>query len=171
MQQVSLFGRGLRAGVAGACVAVLSMGCGLEGGWLRLQGQGRLVFGCALMRARAGKADLPYFMHLLEVTFRAWRPSSVRKLTCCNAASELFACELNAGVAGACDAVLSVGCGLEGEGGDVIAGAGQGCVWVCTDARACRNGESLVYAASLRGHVSCVEALILAKADVLQCNK
>ncbi len=46
----------MRAGVAGACVSVLSVGCGLEGGWLRLQGQGRLVFGCALMRARAGTA-------------------------------------------------------------------------------------------------------------------
>ncbi len=71
------------------------------------------VWVCTDARSSAGEADLPYFMHLLEVTFRALKLSSVRKLTCCNAASELFACELNAGVAGACDAVLSVGCGLE----------------------------------------------------------
>ena len=69
---------------------VWSEGCGFEGGWLRLQGQGRLVFGCALMRARAGTANLPYGWHLLEVTFRAWRLSSVQRLTCCNATSELF---------------------------------------------------------------------------------
>ena len=46
----------MRAGVAGACVVVLSMGYGLEEGLSRLQGQGRVVFGCALMRARAGTA-------------------------------------------------------------------------------------------------------------------
>ena len=73
-------------------------------------------------------------------------------------------------VVGACFAVLSEGCGLEGIM-DAVAGAGQGCVWVCTDARACRDGASPVYAASVGGHVSCVEALILAKADVLQCNE
>ena len=85
-----LFGLGLRAGVAGACVGVLSVGCGLEGGRLRLYGQGRLVYGCALMHARAGTSDLPYTWHLLEDTFRAWRLSSVLRLTCCNATSELF---------------------------------------------------------------------------------
>ena len=53
-----------------------------------MQGQGRVVFGCALMRARAGKADLPYMWHLSEVTFRAWRLSSLQRLTCCNATSE-----------------------------------------------------------------------------------
>ena len=53
----------------------------------------------------------------------------------------------------------------------MIAGAGQACVWVCTDARACRDGDSPVCAASSEGHVSCVEALIRAKADVLQCSK
>jgi hypothetical protein len=74
----------------GVCVAVLSMGCGLEGGWLRLQGQGRLVFGCVLMRARAGTADLPYIWHLMQVTFRAWRLLSVQSPTCCNAPSEFF---------------------------------------------------------------------------------
>ena len=52
-----------------------------------------------------------------------------------------------------------------------VAGAGQACVWVCTDARACRNGSSPVLIASSKGHISCVEALILAKADVLQCDK
>ena len=45
-------------------------------------------------------------------------------------------------------------------------GAGQACVWVCTDARACRSGESPLWIASAAGHVLCVEALILAKADV-----
>jgi hypothetical protein len=40
-----------------------------------------------------------------------------------------------------------------------------------TDARACRDGASLVFMASYGGHVSCVEALIRAKADVLQCAK
>jgi hypothetical protein len=81
-----------------------------------MQGQGRLVFGCALMRARAGTAHLPYWLHLLEVTFRAWRLSSVLKLTCCIVMGELFGFGLRAGVAGACVAVLSVGCGLEREG-------------------------------------------------------
>ena len=57
-----------------------------------MQGQGRLVFGCALMRARAGAADLPSSWHLLKVTFRAWKLSSVLRLTCCNATSELFGC-------------------------------------------------------------------------------
>ena len=86
-----LFGCGLRAVVAGACVAVFSEGCGNEGErGMWLQGQGRLVVGCALMRARAGTADLPYIWHLLKVTFRAWRLSSVLRLTCCNATSELF---------------------------------------------------------------------------------
>jgi hypothetical protein len=41
----------------------------------------------------------------------------------------------------------------------------------CTDKCPCRSGESPLYAASHGGHVSCVEALVLAKADVLQCNK
>ena len=76
------------------------------------------MFGCALMRARAGTANLPYGWHLLEVTFRARRLSSVQMLTCCNATSELFGYELKAVVVvGACVVVLSVGCGLEGEGG------------------------------------------------------
>jgi hypothetical protein len=56
-------------------------------------------------------------------------------------------------------------------GGYAVAGAGQGCFWVCTDARACREGSSPVYMASAGGHISCVKALIRAKADVLQCDK
>ena len=52
-----------------------------------------------------------------------------------------------------------------------VAGAGQACVWVCTDARACRDGASPLWMASVGGYVSCVEALIRAKADVLQCEK
>ena len=40
-----------------------------------------------------------------------------------------------------------------------------------TDVRVCRSGWSPVFAASLLGDVSCVEALIRGKADVLQCNK
>jgi hypothetical protein len=48
---------------------------------------------------------------------------------------------------------------------------GQGCVWACTHARACRDGVSPLYAASFAGHLSCVESLIRLKADVLQCDK
>ena len=36
--------------------------------------------------------------------------------------------------------------------------------------RARRFGRSPVYAASYGGHLSCVQALVLAKADVLQCD-
>jgi hypothetical protein len=54
---------------------------------------------------------------------------------------------------------------------DAVTGAGQGCVWVCTDASACRDGSSPIYMASAGGHISCVEALIRAKADMLQCDK
>ncbi len=39
------------------------------------------------------------------------------------------------------------------------------------DARACRSGYSPVFIACALGHVSCVETLIGAKADVLQCDK
>ena len=53
----------------------------------------------------------------------------------------------------------------------MIAGAGQACVCVCTDVRVCRYGVSPLYAASYGGHASCVEALILGKADVLQCDQ
>jgi hypothetical protein len=45
------------------------------------------------------------------------------------------------------------------------------CVGRCTDARVCRDGRSPLYQASFGGHASCVEALILGKADVLQCDK
>ena len=44
------------------------------------------------------------------------------------------------------------------------------CVGRCTDVRVCRDGESPLFMASLGGHASCVEALILGKADVLQCD-
>ena len=57
-----------------------------------------------------------------------------------------------------------------GDGRDSGSGSGQGCVWLYTDARACREGASPLWMASLLGHVSCVEALIRAKADVLQCD-
>ena len=77
---------------------------------------------------------------------------------------------MRAGIVFACVAVLSVGCDLEGVG-YAGAGAGQGCVWVCTDARACRDGASPIWQASLGGHVLCVEALLLAKADVLHCSE
>ena len=54
------------------------------------------------------------------------------------------------------------------------AGAG-GRAWLCdgryTDVRECSNGASPLFMASYGGHVSCVEALILGKADVLQCDK
>ncbi len=46
-----------------------------------------------------------------------------------------------------------------------------GCIWECSDVRACRDGESPVWIASQGGHVACVEALIRLKADVLKCNK
>ena len=45
------------------------------------------------------------------------------------------------------------------------------CVGRCADVRVCRDGWSPLYAASRGGHASCVEALILGKADVLQCDK
>ena len=38
-----------------------------------------------------------------------------------------------------------------------------------TDVRVCSNGVSPLFAASVGGHVSCVEALIRSKADLLQC--
>ena len=43
-------------------------------------------------------------------------------------------------------------------------------VFGCALIHARRNGRSPVYAASYGGHLSCVQALILAKADVLQCD-
>ena len=52
-----------------------------------------------------------------------------------------------------------------------VVGGRRGCVQACTHSRACRNGMSPLYAASYAGHVSCVEALIGLKADVLQCNE
>ncbi len=52
-----------------------------------------------------------------------------------------------------------------------LQGQGKLVFWVCTDARACRDGQSPVWIASFAGHISSVEALIRAKADVLQCEK
>ena len=67
--------------------------------------------------------------------------------------------------------------------GCIAVGAGLGCVhegggmrvqgrvvFGCALMRARRNGRSPVYAASYGGHLMCIQALILAKADVLQCD-
>ena len=51
-----------------------------------------------------------------------------------------------------------------------VVGGRRGCVQACTHSRACRDGKSPLFAASYVGHVSCVEALIGLKADVLQCT-
>ena len=56
-------------------------------------------------------------------------------------------------------------------GGERLQGQGRFVFWVCTDARVCREGYSPVLIASVGGHISCVEALIRAKADVLQFDK
>ena len=40
-----------------------------------------------------------------------------------------------------------------------------------TDVRVSSNGVSPLYMASFGGHVSCVEALIRGKSDMLQCDK
>ena len=39
------------------------------------------------------------------------------------------------------------------------------------DLRECSDGNSPLLMASVGGHLSCVEALIQGKADVLQCNQ
>ena len=57
---------------------------------MRGRGEGRDVFGCALMRALAGTTYLSCTLHLKEVTFLAWRLLSLRKRTCCNAPRELM---------------------------------------------------------------------------------
>jgi hypothetical protein len=54
------------------------------------------------------------------------------------------------------------GCGCSGR---------AGLCFGCALMRACRNGASPVSMASHGGHISCLEALILAKADVLQFHK
>ena len=57
---------------------------------------------------------------------------------------------------------------LKGE--DAGAGGRAGlCGGRYTDVRECSDGWSPLFAASRGGHVSCVEALIHAKADMLQC--
>jgi len=46
----------------------------------------------------------------------------------------------------------------------------KGCALECSHALACSDGMSPVWIASEGGFVSCVEALIRAQADVLQCD-
>ncbi len=59
------------------------------------------------------------------------------------------------------------------RGLDAGLGRGKGLLLllVGSDARACRDGLSPLVFASMNGHVSCVEALIGAKADVLQYDE
>ena len=45
-------------------------------------------------------------------------------------------------------------------------GEGKGCVWVCTDVRACREGVSPVEMAASEGHSDCVAALVRAGAPL-----
>jgi hypothetical protein len=54
------------------------------------RGEGRDVFGCALMRAPAGTACLPCTLHLFVVACLAWKLLFLRKRMCCNATSELL---------------------------------------------------------------------------------
>jgi hypothetical protein len=72
-------------------VAVVRMVCCFSRGMIQGLGAGK---GCvlvgALMCARAGTAGFPCTLLPLEVTFRALRLSSVKRLTCCNAKSECF---------------------------------------------------------------------------------
>lgn len=58
------------------------------------------------------------------------------------------------------------------KGKDAGAGGREG-LWVgrYTDACLLSDGSSPLYMASNCGHVSCVEALIRGKADVLHCDK
>jgi len=59
---------------------------------------------------------------------------------------------------------------LKGE--DAGAGDKEGlCDGRYTDVRVCSDGVSPLWAASQVGRVSCVEALIRSKADVLQCAR
>ena len=67
--------------------------------------------------------------------------------------------------------MVRIGCLLL-KGHDAVRGGSVGlCAGRCTDVRVCRYGVSPLFMASLGGHASCVEALILGKADVLQCNE
>jgi hypothetical protein len=55
----------------------------------------------------------------------------------------------------------------------VWGGRGQGrvvCDGRCTDVFVCRYGMSPLLMASFGGHVSCAEALICSKADLMQCG-
>ena len=58
------------------------------------------------------------------------------------------------------------------KGEDAGAGGSEGlCDGRDTDVRVCSDGASPLWAANQGGHVSCVEALIRGKADVLQCDE
>jgi len=72
-------------------------------------------------------------------------------------------------VVGVCVAVVRIGCSIKGE--DAGAGGRAGlCDGRYTDVRVCRYGASPLYVASQGGHISCVEALIRSKADLMQCG-
>jgi hypothetical protein len=119
------------------------------------------------MLALAGTASLLFTLHPCLDMFRVWRRLSGRRLMCYNARrGEFLADDIGrVGVGGACFVVLMR-----------RGGAGQGRLKQlrfsgCADARACREGGSPVSIACLMGHLSCVEALIRLKADVLQCDR
>ena len=58
---------------------------------------------------------------------------------------------------------------LKGE--DAGAGGREGLwVWRYTDVLVCSDGSSPLLMASFGGHVSCAEALICSKADLMQCG-
>ncbi len=61
-------------------------------------------------------------------------------------------------------------CGILVKGKDT-GGAGWILFNLHSHGRACRENTSPVWIASQGGHLSCVEALIRAKANVLQCNR
>ena len=58
-------------GCGGLVLWCLVLGVFFEGGGCGAGGEGRDVFGCALMRALAGTAYFPFGMHLIEVTLLA----------------------------------------------------------------------------------------------------
>jgi hypothetical protein len=78
--------------------------------------------------------------------------------------------DISARISGGCVALLSVRCCFEGGVGTWLQGQDR-VVFGCALMRLCRECQSPVWIASAAGHISCVEALILAKADVLQCDK
>jgi hypothetical protein len=68
MRQVSCLDEDFRAGIAGGCVAVLSAESCREGEMDAVAGAGQ---GCVWVctDVRAGRANLPYWLHLVEVIF------------------------------------------------------------------------------------------------------